>query len=191
MRCPGDAARRGARLICFHRSFCLRVTAGPRLWRVVGSRTEEGRGFPEVLGEQRRRPGPAVDALGRTARAPRNLPRDWSRRTGRRSLHCALRTGWPLSRKHRRVMPTASERLVWGFGDGPRCRCSIHRWESRRGDLLGELPTAHARGDVRQRHRALLRADGGSSRHVDGVDAAHRGRGAMFRAVVQPVQPTA
>ncbi len=88
-----DAAGQSARLVVFPEAFVSAYPRGLDFGAVFGSRTDKGR-------EQFRRywessvdvPGPAVVALG----AP---------------------DGAYLG-KHRKVMPTASERLVWGFGDG-------------------------------------------------------------------------
>jgi nitrilase len=89
---------------------------------VFGSRTDTGR-------EQFRRywessvdvPGPAVDALGRTAKSfDIYLVIGVIERDGG-TLYCTVLFFAPDGAylgKHRKVMPTASERLVWGFGDG-------------------------------------------------------------------------
>ncbi len=117
-----EAARLGARLVVFPEAFLSAYPRGMDFGAVVGSRSDEGR-------EQFRRywessvdvPGPVVDALGRTSREHGIylvigvIERDGG------TLHCTALffsdTGAFLG-KHRKIMPTGSERLVWGFGDG-------------------------------------------------------------------------
>jgi nitrilase len=117
-----EAARQGARLVVFPEAFVSAYPRGLDFGAVVGSRSDKGR-------EQFRRywessvdvPGPAVNALGRIAKNSRIylvigvIERDGG------TLYCAVLFFSPDGTylgKHRKVMPTASERLVWGFGDG-------------------------------------------------------------------------
>ena len=117
-----DAARQGARLVLFPEAFVSAYPRGLDFGAVFGSRTDAGR-------EQFRRywessvdvPGPAVDALSRTAKncgiylVIGVIERD------RGTLYCTVLFFAPDGAylgKHRKVTPTASERLVWGFGDG-------------------------------------------------------------------------
>lgn len=117
-----QAARAGARLVVFPEAFVSAYPRGMDFGAVIGARTEDGR-------EQFRRywessidvPGPAVEQLGRTARANDvYLVLGVIERAGG-TLYCSVLFFAPdgsLLGKHRKLMPTASERLVWGFGDG-------------------------------------------------------------------------
>jgi nitrilase len=117
-----EAARLGARLVLFPEAFVSAYPRGLDFGAVVGSRTDAGR-------EQFRRywessvdvPGPAVDALGRTAKRSRIYLVIGVIERDRGTLYCTVLFFSPDGAylgKHRKVMPTASERLVWGFGDG-------------------------------------------------------------------------
>lgn len=117
-----QAADRGAELIVFPEAFVSAYPRGSTFGAVVGNRTPEGR-------EEYRRywdsaidvPGPAVDRLAAIAGEYRAylvigvVERDGG------TLYCTVlffaSDGRYLG-KHRKLMPTASERLVWGFGDG-------------------------------------------------------------------------
>jgi nitrilase len=117
-----DAARQGARLALFPEAFVSAYPKGLDFGARVGSRTAEGR-------EQFRRyyesaidvPGPETDAIGLTAYANGlHLVVGVIERDGG-TLYCTVLFFAPdgaLLGKHRKLMPTASERLVWGFGDG-------------------------------------------------------------------------
>jgi nitrilase len=117
-----DAAARGARLVLFPEAFLSAYPRGLAFGAVVGSRTDAGR-------EEYRRywessvdvPGPAVARLGAVARDNRiHLVMGVVERDGG-TLYCTVLFFAPdgaLLGKHRKIMPTASERLVWGFGDG-------------------------------------------------------------------------
>jgi len=117
-----DAARRGARLALFPEAFVSAYPRGLDFGAVVGSRTDAGR-------EQFRRywesaidvPGPDVDRLARIAGANRLYLVIGVIERERGTLYCTALFFGPDGRylgKHRKLMPTASERLVWGFGDG-------------------------------------------------------------------------
>ncbi len=121
-RLAADASRRGAALVVFPEAFVSAYPRGLDFGAVVGARTERGRDdFRRYWESSVDVPGPAVDALGRIARANRIflvigvVERDGG------TLYCTVlffaADGTYLG-KHRKVMPTASERLVWGFGDG-------------------------------------------------------------------------
>ncbi len=117
-----DAAHQGAQLIVFPEAFISAYPRGLSFGAVVGSRTPEGR-------EEYRRywesavdvPGPAVDTLaGIAAQSQVYLVIGVIERDGG-TLYCTVLFFAPDGRylgKHRKLMPTASERLIWGFGDG-------------------------------------------------------------------------
>ncbi len=117
-----DAAQKGARLVLFPEAFVAAYPRGLDFGAVVGSRSEQGRDdFRRYWESSVDVPGPAVDELGEIAR--RNgiylvigvVERD------RGTLYCTVLFFAPdgtFLGKHRKIMPTASERLVWGFGDG-------------------------------------------------------------------------
>lgn len=117
-----EAAAHGAQLVLFPEAFVSAYPRGISFGAVVGHRTDEGRAwFQRYWQSSITVPGPAVDALGAIARrhavtlAIGVIERDGG------TLYCVLLVLGPdgaLLAKHRKVMPTASERLVWGFGDG-------------------------------------------------------------------------
>jgi nitrilase len=118
----GEAARQGARLVLFPEAFVSAYPRGLDFGAVVGSRTEEGReDFLRYWESSVDVPGPAVDSLARTARSHDiYLVVGVIEREGG-TLYCTVLFFAPDGAylgKHRKVMPTASERLVWGFGDG-------------------------------------------------------------------------
>jgi nitrilase len=117
-----DAARRGARLAVFPEAFVSAYPKGLDFGARVGMRTREGReDFRRYFDSAVDVPGPAVDALARVARENRLhlVVGVIEREIG--TLYCTVLFFAPDGRylgKHRKLMPTAMERLVWGFGDG-------------------------------------------------------------------------
>lgn len=117
-----EAADRGARLIVFPEAFVSGYPRGLDFGVRVGSRTPEGRElFRRYCESSVDVPGPASDALGAAARRARAylvigvIERDGG------TLYCSVLFFAPdgtLMGKHRKLMPTAAERLIWGFGDG-------------------------------------------------------------------------
>lgn len=117
-----DAARLGARLVLFPEAFVSAYPRGLDFGAVVGARTDAGReDFRRYWESSVDVPGPAADQLGRTARANDiYLVVGVVERAGG-TLYCSVLFFAPdgsLLGKHRKIMPTGSERLVWGFGDG-------------------------------------------------------------------------
>jgi len=117
-----EAAGKGARLVLFPEAFVSAYPRGLDFGAVVGSRTDEGReDFRRYWESSVDVPGPSVEQLAKTALSNRIylvvgvIERDGG------TLYCTVLFFAPDGRflgKHRKVMPTASERLVWGFGDG-------------------------------------------------------------------------
>ncbi len=117
-----EAAASGARLVVFPEAFVSAYPRGLSFGAVVGNRTPEGR-------EEYRRywesavdvPGPAVERLSSIAeRSKVHLVIGVIERDGG-TLYCTVlffAPGGEYLGKHRKLMPTASERLIWGFGDG-------------------------------------------------------------------------
>ena len=116
------AAREGAQLVVFPEAFVSAYPKGVDFGARVGMRSPEGR-------EEFRRywesavdvPGPATHALAAVARANQVhlvvgvIERDAG------TLYCTVLffgSDGTLLGKHRKLMGTAMERLVWGFGDG-------------------------------------------------------------------------
>ncbi len=117
-----DASRRGAKLAVFPEAFISAYPRGATFGAVMGSRTPEGRELFRLYAESSIEvPGPAVTALSEIARANGIfivigvIERDGG------TLYCtslSFDAAGNFLGKHRKLMPTAMERLVWGFGDG-------------------------------------------------------------------------
>jgi nitrilase len=116
-----DAARAGAELAVFPEAFVGGYPRGLTFGTVVGDRTAEGRDhFRRYWESAVEVPGPAVDRLADLARATGlHLVVGVVERDGG-TLYCTVLFLSPAGYlgKHRKLMPTAAERLVWGFGDG-------------------------------------------------------------------------
>ncbi len=112
----------GADLVVFPEAFIGGYPKGHDFGARVGSRTPEGRKtFRRYYDGSIDVPGPATDRLGEAVRAAGAwvvigvIERDGG------TLYCTalfLSPDGRLAGKHRKLMPTAMERLIWGFGDG-------------------------------------------------------------------------
>ncbi len=121
-RLAAQAAEQGARLIVFPEAFIGGYPKGADFGARVGSRTPEGRKhFRRYYENAIDVPGPATLRLGEAARANGAwLVAGVIERDGG-TLYCTVLFFGPdgtLAGKHRKLMPTAMERLIWGFGDG-------------------------------------------------------------------------
>src|SRR6185312_5557211 len=117
-----EAAEKGAQLIVFPEAFVSGYPRGLDFGARVGSRTAEGRDlFRRYWESAIDVPGPSTLAIGAAARtAGAYLVIGVIEREGG-TLYCSVLfydPGGNLLGKHRKLMPTAAERLVWGFGDG-------------------------------------------------------------------------
>mgnify|MGYP001044997622 CR=1 FL=1 len=125
-RLVADAAMQGARLILFPEAFIPVYPRGLAFGTVVGNRTEAGRrAWERYWANSVDVPGPATKALGSAAReagaylAIGVVERDTQ--SSRGTLYCTLLYFGPDGRllgKHRKLKPTAAERVIWGEGDG-------------------------------------------------------------------------
>lgn len=117
-----DAARRSADVVVFPEAFLPAYPKGLDFGARVGMRTQRGReDFQRYFDSAVEVPGPVTEAIGNAARAGNmHLVIGVIERDGG-TLYC---TGLMFGRdgsllgRHRKLMPTAMERLVWGFGDG-------------------------------------------------------------------------
>lgn len=119
-----QAADTDCKLVVFPETFIPGYPAGLGFGTVVGSRTEAGRDqFKEYWLNSMEVPGPHTDRLAECAKENGVFltvgitERDKVNKT----LYCTLLYFGPdgtLMGKHRKIKPTAAERLVWGEGDG-------------------------------------------------------------------------
>ncbi len=117
-----EAADQGAGLAVFPEAFVGGYPKGIDFGARVGSRSPEGREwFRRYYESAIPVPGPETDAIGETAaRHGMHLMMGVIERAGR-TLYCTALFFGPdgtLLGKHRKLMPTAMERLIWGMGDG-------------------------------------------------------------------------
>jgi nitrilase len=119
-RLAGEAAAGGAGLVLFPEAFISGYPRGISFGTVIGDRTPEGRDhFRRYWESSIDIPGPAVDRLaGLAAELGIYMVVGVIEREGG-TLYCTAVFVSPQGYlgKHRKVMPTAAERLVWGFGD--------------------------------------------------------------------------
>jgi len=117
-----QAAREGARLVVFPEAFLGGYPKGEDFGARVGMRSPEGRTlFRRYFESACEVPGPETAALAEQAKRLGTyvvvgvIERDGG------TLYCTALFISPegsVLGKHRKVMPTAMERLIWGFGDG-------------------------------------------------------------------------
>jgi nitrilase len=120
-RLIAEAASRGAQLALFPEAFISCYPRGLSFGTVVGERSAAGRDlFRRYWDSSIDVPGPVVDRLTVATREHGiHLVIGVIEREGG-TLYCTVlffAPGRYLGR-HRKLMPTAAERLVWGFGDG-------------------------------------------------------------------------
>jgi nitrilase len=117
-----SAARtRGASFVLFPEAFISAYPRGQSFGCTIGARSDEGREQYRLLWESSIDvPGLHTDALGKIARANNvHLVIGVTERASG-TLYCTVLFFGPdgsLLGKHRKLMPTASERLIWGSGD--------------------------------------------------------------------------
>ena len=120
-----EAAAQGARLILFPEAFIPAYPRGFSFGVTVGNRTPEGRRLWQRYWENAVDvPSRATEQLGEAAQQANAylvvgvIERD---EISRGTLYCTLLYFAPDGRlvgKHRKLKPTAGERLIWGEGDG-------------------------------------------------------------------------
>jgi nitrilase len=170
----------GADLIVFPEAFLSGYPRGLIFGATVGSRTPQGRDwFARCWESSIDIPGPVVESLVElAAETSATLVVGAIERSGG-TLYCTALTvepGQGLVAKHRKLMPTAAERIMWGQGDGttmPVIETPVGRigtaicWESymplyrtwlySQGTEIYVAPTADARDEwiATVRHIAL------------------------------------
>jgi nitrilase len=121
-RLVAEAGAQGAQIVLLPEAFVSAYPRGSSFGAVIGSRSADGREWYRRYWESSIDvPGPDVDRLGAAARSANTflvigvIERDGG------TLYCTVLYFAPDGAylgKHRKLMPTASERLVWGYGDG-------------------------------------------------------------------------
>jgi nitrilase len=121
-----EAASSGAQLVLFPEAFIPAYPRGFTFGTVVGSRSPEGRDLWERYWNNTVEvPGPVMEILGSAAREAGIylvmgvVERD--AQTSKGTLYCTVLyfgADGSLLGIHRKLKPTAAERLIWGEGDG-------------------------------------------------------------------------
>ena len=122
-RLAAEASEKGAELILFPEAFVPAYPRGLSFGIVVGSRTQEGRRTWQRYWENAVEvPSVSTERLGEIAKdAGALLAIGVIERDPSGTLYCTLLYFGPdgtLLGKHRKLKPTAAERLIWGEGDG-------------------------------------------------------------------------
>ena len=122
VRLIGDAAAAGARVIVFPEAFIGGYPKGLNYGLVVGARDAAGREeFRLYLAAAIDVPGPQTARLAEAAAAHKSYVVIGAIERELGTCYCTVLFFAPDGRllgKHRKLMPTAMERMIWGFGDG-------------------------------------------------------------------------
>ena len=122
VRLIGEAADQRARLMVFPEAFITGYPKGLRYGTVVGARDSAGREeFRRYLDSAIEVPGPETERLGEAAAAHHAYVVIGVIEREQGTCYCTVLffgPGGELLGKHRKLMPTAMERIIWGFGDG-------------------------------------------------------------------------
>jgi len=119
-----EAASDGARLILLPEAFVPAYPRGFTFGSPVGSRSNEGRGLWHRYSENSIEvPGPETEKFGRAAKKARAYVAVGvvEKESDTTTLYCSLIYFGPdgkLLGRHRKLKPTAAERVIWGEGDG-------------------------------------------------------------------------
>jgi nitrilase len=122
VKLTAQAAAKGAKVIVFPEAFIPGYPKGLSYGLVVGARDPVGREeFRMYLDAAIEVPGPQTERLGEAAAAAGAyvVMGVIERELG--TCYCTVLFFGPDGRllgKHRKLMPTALERMIWGFGDG-------------------------------------------------------------------------
>src|SRR5512132_3126381 len=122
VRLTAEAAAAGAKVILFPEAFVGGYPKGLNYGLVVGARDAAGREeFRLYLDSAIDVPGPHTQRLGEAAAAYGVHVVMGAIERERGTCYCTVLFFGPdgsLLGKHRKLMPTALERMIWGFGDG-------------------------------------------------------------------------
>ncbi len=122
VRLIGEAAALGAKVILFPEAFITGYPKGLDYGLVVGARDAAGREeFRLYLDAAIDVPGPQTQRLGEAAAAHGSYVVIGVVERELGTCYCTVLFFAPDGRllgKHRKLMPTALERMIWGFGDG-------------------------------------------------------------------------
>ena len=122
VRLIGEAAATGAKVIVFPEAFIGGYPKGLSYGLVVGARDAAGREeFRIYLEAAIEVPGPLTVPLGEAAAAHGCYVVMGAIEREHGTCYCTALFFGPDGRllgKHRKLMPTALERMIWGFGDG-------------------------------------------------------------------------
>jgi len=122
VRLIGDAAASGAKVIVFPEAFVPGYPKGLNYGLVVGARDAAGREeFRLYLDAAIEVPGPQTQRLGEAAAAHGAYVVIGVIERALGTCYCTVLFFGPDGQflgKHRKLMPTALERMIWGFGDG-------------------------------------------------------------------------
>jgi nitrilase len=117
-----DAAKKDAKLVVFPEAFLGGYPKGASFGAVVGSRSREGRhAFARYYDGAIDLPGPETKVIAEAARETGLFVVIGCIERGQGTLYCTalyFDGARGLVGKHRKIMPTAMERLIWGYGDG-------------------------------------------------------------------------
>ena len=131
-----EAARNGAKIVVFPEAFLSGYPRGLGFGTVVGSRSDAGRElFARYHESAVAVPGKCTEALSKAAKQAGIflvmgvVEKDAA--CPKSTLYCSLLFFGPdgaLLGKHRKIKPTAAERIIWGEGDGSTLKTYDTPW---------------------------------------------------------------